>query len=172
MTEQNPAAGLSIKVLEYERDFEKVGEWLNIDTVVKGDRFGGATDFWTSRRDFMVFLDDLENFGGTLSDAPTLAAGWGEHVLFRLSFTTVDRLGHLAVRAEVASRHPPPEHRLSVEFGSEPQLLIDFAVNLRRTIDQRITVPVLLPWQALVLGSGISKDAQLWGRVTRRAEEQ
>lgn len=172
MTEQTPAAGLSIKVVEYERDFQEVGEWLNIDAVAKGQRFGGATDFWTSRRELMAFLDDLEIFAGTLSDPPTLAAGSGEYVLFQVSFAVADRLGHLVARVEVANRHPPPEDRLSVEFGSEPQLLIDFAVDLRRTIEQRSSTRVLLPSRELILGSRTGKHAQLWARVTRRAEDR
>lgn len=128
------ASGLGLEVLEHEANDPGKKDFLKFVASVRIRNFAGTTVFWVAETDIGTFAAELSAFATSLKGNPELLCGVGKVVVFKILVVAADNLGHANVRLEIRSENFPPENMVILEFGSEPQLLIDFAADLQRAI--------------------------------------
>ncbi len=110
---------------------------IELEAVVGAGHWCGRATAYTAPEDIAAFADALERFAAGTARAADFTAGADNGVgLVALRFYRIDRAGHIACHARLASGRVPTEHRpeqvcqLAVEVGAEAGAVGRFARQL------------------------------------------
>ena len=124
----------TLALSEYERNDAERGDYLSLAARVSAFGFAGHALVWLTLRDFLSFLESLDQLDATLRGDAELVCGWGTQEELRLRIQPHGHSGRLPIRTELSAQGPREEqfHKVSVEFVAMPNTLTDFRRDLRR----------------------------------------
>ena len=132
MTESQKEFTLALS--EYERNEADKGDYLSMHATVSAFGFAGVADVWLTLRDFVSFVEALDQLDTTLRGEANLVCGWGTQEELNLRIQPHGHSGRLLVRSELSAHGPREDqfHTVNVEFVALPNALTDFRRDLRR----------------------------------------
>ena len=128
MTTDQAAHGLTLQLIDTSgRTTDQVVDLqFAVHANVMG--FSAVTKFWSEKSSIDAFAAELMDFATTGSGTPSFDGAFDESL--SMSLSSLNAVGHSLVRLELKRRFHPNNATLIVEYGSEPQLVIEFAEAL------------------------------------------
>jgi hypothetical protein len=125
---------------------------IELEAFVSAGHWRGRARAYSVPQDIATFAYDLQRFSSGTVTAAEFTAGADNGIgLIALRFYRIDRSGHIACHARLASGGVPTDHRpeqvsqLAVEIGAEAGAVQQFSgqlASLARTLSGRVTLAV------------------------------